>query len=429
MGHDDSIRERDAMVEIDRTSNSWRLVQLLLLGAAAWAVTYARFSLGPLQEVARIDLDLSDNQIALLQGPAMALPMVLGAVPLGLVVDKYSRAPVVMLFVALSLAAIVLNGVTSSVALLVVSRALVGLSLSAVVIAAYSIVADLYGAAQRGRAIMAITMGEVVAAPAAFALGGALLATLGTGNWRTALLWMSIPILVVTLSSFALREPPRTGVVTRNEPMREAWPRFWRYRSLVIPLLLARIMVWIADGGVMVWGAPSFTRTFALPPDRIGAIMATAFMISGVLGPLIGGPLADLCQRAGGPRRTVAAICILACLSVPAAFFIFIPHVTLAAVLLTVFLTLHFIIATMATTVAMVVIPGELRGLYTAVGVTVGALFSIGVAPVVVSGISGALGGAAMIGTALAIVCAATSTIGAVVFASGRRYFPDRVAS
>lgn len=417
------------MVEIDRTSNSWRLVQLLLLGAAAWAVTYARFSLGPLQEVARIDLDLSDNQIALLQGPAMALPMVLGAVPLGLVVDKYSRAPVVMLFVALSLAAIVLNGVTSSVALLVVSRALVGLSLSAVVIAAYSIVADLYGAAQRGRAIMAITMGEVVAAPAAFALGGALLATLGTGNWRTALLWMSIPILVVTLSSFALREPPRTGVVTRNEPMREAWPRFWRYRSLVIPLLLARIMVWIADGGVMVWGAPSFTRTFALPPDRIGAIMATAFMISGVLGPLIGGPLADLCQRAGGPRRTVAAICILACLSVPAAFFIFIPHVTLAAVLLTVFLTLHFIIATMATTVAMVVIPGELRGLYTAVGVTVGALFSIGVAPVVVSGISGALGGAAMIGTALAIVCAATSTIGAVVFASGRRYFPDRVAS
>jgi hypothetical protein len=41
----------------------------------------------------------------------------------------------------------------------------------------------------------------------------------------------------------------------------------------------------------------------------------------------------------------------------------------------------------------------------------------------VVSGLSGALGGPAMIGNALAIVCCGTSLLGAVVFGIGCRYF------
>jgi MFS family permease len=250
-------------------------------------------------------------------------------------------------------------------------------------------------------------------------------ATAGAGlsSWRWALLWMCAPLLAVVFLMLMLREPPRTGVRAKNTSVREVWPELWRYRAVIVPLLLARVMVWIADGAVLVWAAPNFARNFALSPDRIGAIMGTALLASGILGPVLGGPLADVCQRSGGPRRTMTAMCVVALLSVPAALFAIMPGATLASFMLVLFLTFGFTIGTAALALATIVIPGELRGLYVAVTVTVGATFSIGVAPLVVSGLSGALGGPEMIGQSLAIVCAATSVLGAVAFGFGRRYF------
>src|SRR6267154_1989062 len=80
-----------------------RLVQLLLLTMAATAAIYARTALGPLQEAIRAAFTLSDNQIALLQGPALALPLVIAAIPLGLVIDRYSRVRVVFVLTVLNL--------------------------------------------------------------------------------------------------------------------------------------------------------------------------------------------------------------------------------------------------------------------------------------------------------------------------------------
>jgi hypothetical protein len=54
----------------------------------------------------------------------------------------------------------------------------------------------------------------------------------------------------------------------------------------------------------------------------------------------------------------------------------------------------------------------------------IGALFAVGVAPLLVSGLSGALGGQSMIGEALAIVGGVTSILGAFVFGFGIRSFP-----
>ena len=39
---------------------------------------------------------------------------------------------------------------------------------------------------------------------------------------------------------FALREPPRTGLIAKNPPLWDVWPELWGYRSIVVPLLLAR---------------------------------------------------------------------------------------------------------------------------------------------------------------------------------------------
>ncbi|MDB6009723.1 MAG: transporter [Gammaproteobacteria bacterium] len=407
---------------------SGRIFQLFVLTAAVSSATYTRSTLGPLQEAMRIDLALSDNQVAVLQGLALAIPMAVGSIPLGLLVDRYPRARLFFLFALVNLVASLLTALAPSFALLFGARLLVGLSMAGILVAVYSLLADLFAPEHRGRAAMALAFGEIVGAPAAFALGGSLLTDTGAGQqpWRVAMLWLAVPLVPVALSMLALREPARTGmtVSVQKPPLREVWPRLLRARSLIAPLLLARIMVWVADGAVVIWAAPTLTRGFALSPARVGAIVGAAFLVSGILSPLIGGPLADFCQRKGGPRRTMVALATLALLSVPAALFGVTGSATFAAVLLATFLTLGYSLHLVALALGTIVIPGELRGVYLAITVTAAATFGMGVAPLAVSSLSDWIGGPPMIGRALSIVCAATSLVSAGVFAWGSRNFP-----
>jgi MFS family permease len=171
-------------------------------------------------------------------------------------------------------------------------------------------------------------------------------------------------------------------------------------------------------------GAPTLARRFALTPARTGAIMAMALFIAGLLGPVIGGPLTDLCHRRGGPRRTMTAMFLLSLLGVPAALFGIMPDTFLAGLALTLLLTVGFTINVMAYALVSIVIPGELRGLYIAVTVTAAATVGLGVAPLLVSTLSGLLGGREMVGISVAIVCIVTSLVGAAFFGFGGRYFP-----
>jgi len=405
-------------------------LQLVFMAAAIWGVGFARAALGPLQEAMRAGLALSDQQVAWLQGPTVALPMALGAIPLGLLANHYPRARLLALAVAGALTATALSVFATKLPVLFASRSLIGFAIAAVSVAAYSMVADLYQPAQRGRATMIVAIGEVGGAPAAFALGGALLAIgpaaspLALEPWRGALLWMTVLLLPVLLLMLWVREPSRTQVQVRNPSLHEVWHELWAYRRVLGPLMLGRMMMWIADGAVLVWAAPSFARRFQLPPDKIGAIIGAAMLVSGLLGPLLGGPLADLCQRTGGPRRTVTALIGLAVLSVPTALFAIAPDATTAGVLLAVFLTLGYTLGTAALTLGTIVVPGELRGVYLALSVTIGALFFVGVAPLVISSVANALGGEAMVAKALALSCAISSLLGAGILIATRRFFP-----
>jgi MFS family permease len=407
---------------LESSQSRLRLLQLLLLAAANWAVSYAAATLGPLQETLRGALSLSDNQIAWLQGPALAIPLAATCIPLGLLVDRYSRTRLFVLFTALSLLGSVASALAPNLGLLFAARCMVGLA-AVITVAAYSLVGDLYPPEQRGRATMVVSMGEICGQPAAFALGGFLLAMSATRaheeHWRWALLWMSVPVLPVVLLMLTMREPRRSEVSLKDPPLRAVLPALWRDRALILPLLSGRIMMWLAIGAVAVWAAPTFSRNFALPPQRVGAIVGGTLLLGAVLGPLLGGPLADFCQKSGGPRRTIAALGILAILSAPTALFGILHGPTAATILLGAFLTLGSIIGVAASALAIVAIPGELRGIYVAITITVGSLVFMGIAPLAVSGLASILGGPDTIGQALAIVCCGTSLLGAVVFTFG----------
>lgn len=283
-----------------------RNIQFLLLCLAATTAMFARTAISPLQETIRIALSLSDNQMALLQGPALALPMAITAIPMGLVIDRYSRVRLLFFFALLEVGGSLLTAIASGFAMLFLARCLVGLSVSVISTTAFSLLADLYAPDQRGRASMAVVIGQYIGMSAAFALGGALLEWVKSGpdDWRWATLWLTGPLILVAGVILAMREPQRVSVTIENPTVRESFAELWRYRALIGPLLAGLVLAEMAVLAVLTWAAPAFSRGYALPPERVGTIMAVVVLTSGLLGPTIGGVLADTCQRADGPRRT-----------------------------------------------------------------------------------------------------------------------------
>lgn len=403
-----------------------RTLQMTLLTLAVLAANYARTAIGPLQETMRVALALSDNQIALIQGPALSMPVVIAAIPLGLVIDRYSRVRLVLILAILNVMGSVFTALAPSFVWLFAARCLVGLTATATFTASLSLVADLYAPEQRGRATTAIAVCQIVGMSAAFALGGALAAKWGASSdgWRWAILSLVIPMVPILLLTLAMREPARTGLSVKNPTISEAWPELWRYRGIILPLLAGMIMVEMALGACLVWAAPALSRAFGLSPDRTGTIIGVVLLVSGVLGPLVGGTLADLSQKKGGPRRTLLFVSGVAILSLPTGLFAFVSGLVLASVLLILFIMTVSAACVMGTTLFTVVIPNELRGLCVAIMSAACFLLAIGFAPLGVSLLSNVMGGESMIGEALAIVGMLTSLLGAITFNFARRYFP-----
>lgn len=399
---------------------------------AVGTVTYSRTALSPLQEAMRAALALSDNQIALLQGPALALPVVLASVPIGLLIDRFSRVRLLFVLAALDAAASVATALASSFTALFVARSAVGLAATATLTTSVSLVADLFAPAERGRATMVVSLGQVSGMAAAFVLGGIVLTQLAAHghDLRTTLLALSTPLAVLLAAILWMREPERSGRgpqqpgrMPQRHPLPQTLAAIWEHRKALTPLLAGVIMVAIADSAVLIWAAPVLARRFGMPPDRIGVVMASAVFVSGSFGAIAGGALADFCQRRGGPRLTARLLSILAMTSLPAAFFPLATHPVVASALLVLFITAGSAIGVAVMPLSTVLVSNELRGLFVATLFAAGTIFGVGFSPLAVSAISGWAGGPSMIGAALTVVCAVTSLLGALIFGLGIRRF------
>ena len=390
---------------------------LLCLTVAAGA--YSRMILSPLQESMRLALSFSDNQMALLQGPAIAGPLLLLSVPLGILIDSYSRARLLLALSLLNIAASVGTAFAHAFALLFLMRCLVGLAGFAMVPLVLSCLADWVPPDQRGRCTMAVSFGQLAGSAGAFALGGFAVMKAGNGPeaWRHALLGLSWPLLPVLLVTAMAREPRRSGVELTDTTDRSRWAELWRYRHLVWPLLFGMAMFETALGAVLIWTAPMFSRVYAVGADRIGAVMAAALLFSGTLGPLLGGVMADMSERAGGPRRTIRLLSLLALSAIPAGVYALMPAVLLASVLVVVFMTLISAVTVLGMTLFTVVVPNGLRGLCMSVAIASNVLFALGVAPLVVSSLMSVAGGPGHIAWALTLGCMAATALGGMTFA------------
>lgn len=447
--------------------------QILLLAFINMMGAFSRSMMGPVQEAMQRDLVFTDQQVALLQGFALAVPLAVMSVPAGILIDRLSRVRLLLAGIIGMVVSTAITAFSTTFAALLVGRCLLGVAYPIIGIGVYAISSDLAPETTRGRSATWLGVGEQCGAPLAFVLGGFLLVhTQGLRGpfvsphpWGLSLLVMGAVLIPVAFSLKLLRDPRGQGVAheptafeqdwtvevahaasiagggTATEAERDAgamaaeqsqgtiWARLWALRATAIPLQFIRATLFIADGAVFVWGAPLFLRKFHLRADEVGLIIGAILMGGGIVAAKVGGTLVDVFYRRGGARNVIVAMTGVACLCVPFSLYALPGNWLVTAVMLTIFLIAGISIATGALSLITIVIPSDMRGLNLGISTVVGSLFFVGLSPLAVSFTSDFLGGPNQIDRALAIVCCAASMLNALVLALSIRNFPKNAAA
>lgn len=418
-----------------------RNVAIGLITLAVFTGTAARYVLSPMQELVKADLGLGDNQIALLQGMAIALPTALISIPVGRLVDRTNRTRLLIVLALLCAVGSLLTALSQGFAAAFASRMLVAAAVVAAQPAALSLVSDLTEPAERGRMIMLTSLGQAFGGTAAYMLAGVLLAWLpglvpaggllsGWAPWRLVQLAFAAAVLAASVAMLWMREPPRRedgggadvaanpvaadAVTTANAPgpvaanadaaakrhaaaaaddanadvnagLGASLRALWGYRRLLLPLAGGMVSIGMADAAASIWAVPILTRTFHQLPADFGPWLGMLNLGANVAGAVVGGLAADLGQRGRGQSGALWGAVLGAALSVPAALFAVMPSVASFAVLLALLLASGVCVNIAATSAIMVLLPNRLRGMCISVLVAVIGLVAFGLAPLLVS--------------------------------------------
>ncbi len=385
-----------------------RLIMLCAVLGSAWA---ARSVFSPIQDLAKADLSLSDIQISLVQGAAMSIPAALLAITLGRMVDTRNRTHILIALAMLTMLGSIGTAFSSSFAELLTWRGFAGLGMleEAVI---FSLVADMFPPERRGRANIMIVVGEYGGSALGFALGGWLLPLAGymspgEGDWQGVQLIFGIAGLVLALPLLRMREPTRHECAMVGIGFGEGWCALRQLGGILWPLLIAQIAMTTANNAASLWAVPIFMRDFGLSPVQVGSLAALIMTIPPLVGAALGGVMVDrLRTRRGG---VILVAMVASVIAVPAALFPLGSGPVVSASMLSVLMMCHAAAGLSSSTLGVLAIPNELRGLWFGICGIPTALVSFAAAPTLVAWIGDGRG--ATLATSLAIILLIASLI------------------
>lgn len=407
------------------------LPALLLLGGAIACSSATQGVFGPLQEAAKLDLGLSDFQISLVQGLAASLPVAVLSIPLGRMTDRGNRVRLLVAMAVCWTLGTLMTAFAHGFTMLFAARTLAAVGMMCALPVAISVAADLSKPEARGRSLLLLSASRMIGVALAFALGGALLGSMGAHSpsplatfapWRSVHLIFGIVSALLILPLLWLREPARReldGIISPS--FGEAMDAIWQRRALLAPLFLGQVTVVMADASAGIWASPVLIRDYGLQPADFGAWMGLILLLSGLIGSVIGGVLADLGHKGRIPGGVLGGAVLASLVTIPAAFFPVMPTVGGFAAMLMLLVLGGAIAGLITATAITVLVPNELRGVCLGAFIVVGAVFGLGIAPTVVTLVSDLFGGEAHVREGLTVVTLVTSVIASIGFLAAAR--------
>jgi predicted MFS family arabinose efflux permease len=308
---------------------------VLLLLLLAYIFNFVdRQIIGVLAVPIKAELQLSDRQLGLMGGVAIAIFYSTLAIPIAWLADRKSRIAIISASVALWSLFTALCGFAQNFWQLFLARMGVGIGEAGGVAPSYSLIADYFPPASRARALAVFSFGIPIGSALGIYFGGWIASSV---DWRTAFIVVGLAGIPAALLLKLFVPEPKRGAT--DAILSDDAPPF-----LDVAKLLARnpsfwlLSLGAASGSIMGYGLifwlPSFfARSFGLGLNDIGWFYGSIVLVGGMLGIWLGGVFGD---RLGAARPSAYALIPALCFLVAAPLFaagLFAPSLGLAWVL------------------------------------------------------------------------------------------------
>jgi MFS family permease len=290
---------------------AWYVVGVLLIvGITSYL---DRNIIALLVEPIRADLGLSDTEVSFLQGTAFAIFYVAFGLPFGMLADRVNRRTLLALGVAWWSLMTAAGGFAENYWQLFAARAGVGIGEACLAPAAFSILADYFQPARRGRAMSIYNMANYIGGGASLFIGGLVLGMLGgvgtaflpvigsIESWKATFILIGTPGLLLSLLMLTVKEPARRGTLPRRESgTREGFIQ----HMLKAPRVYAAVhfsgaMTAFTGYAVFAWSPTHLVRQFGFEPAEAGVMMGPIAAVCGMLGCIGSGFASDWLVRKG----------------------------------------------------------------------------------------------------------------------------------
>jgi MFS family permease len=251
-----------------------------------------------LAEPMKRDLELTDVQLALLQGTAYGLALGLASLPAGRLIDRVSRRLLLGVGLVAWTGALIVIGLANSFALVIVGRMGLGLVAALVVPAAFSFAADLYPPERRSVSTSLLVVGQALGQGCGVLFGGLAFDALtgmarsgelaGMAPWRVLYLAAALIGGVLLLLHAFTREPARHERREQTSGLRLALTELWTFRRFFFPLLFGLLFAQVTIQAAAIWSSPLLIRR-GLTPGGFAGWLGAILLFGGIAGALAGG--------------------------------------------------------------------------------------------------------------------------------------------
>ncbi|MXO66594.1 spinster family MFS transporter [Altericroceibacterium endophyticum] len=244
-----------------------------------------------LAEQIKIDLNLSDLQLGILQGLAFAFLYALLGLPIGRLAERASRTKILAGAIILWSAMTAACGLIGNFVQLLLCRVGVGMGEAAAQPATASLVGDHFPRDKRASVMSLVLLGSPIGSFLGASVGGWIG---GIWGWRAAFIALGIPGVVVGVLVLLVLREPRRGLVDNTPVTRTPPPDF---RAFLRAIRRKRALLFVILGGSLAgFGMTSISqfmavfliRTYDLPVQYGGTLYGVISGVSLTLGLLIG---------------------------------------------------------------------------------------------------------------------------------------------
>jgi MFS family permease len=284
------------------------------------------FLVGPLKH----DMHISDTEIGLLQGLAFAMFYAFFGLPMGMLADRFSRRNIVLAGLVVWSLMTAASGIARNYWELALARMGVGVGEAVINPCALSMIADYFPKERLSLALSVYMMGIQLGAGLAMIIGGVVAQAVANmppieiagygaiAPWRLTFWVVGIPGLLIALVLATVKEPLRRSSAamiadaaaggnavdaapTLGAAFREISLRWQSVLGLAVMIGCQAL----SNYALLGWGPTFFERVHGWPRSQTGLALGSIALVSGCIGLLLGGRLADAWQRKGVTDATL----------------------------------------------------------------------------------------------------------------------------